>query len=58
MFHLQGIVETPKSGSKAIINGEVYTEGSVIKGVTILKIKGNTVVYEFKGKTFVQRITQ
>lgn len=55
---LQGIVGTPDSGNKAIINGEVMSEGETIKGARILRITSQGVVLLYKGRKVTKTINK
>lgn len=57
MVILQGIIETEK-GIQAIINGGAYKQGSFIRGIRVVKIRASSVVFDYKGRRFVKRLSQ
>ena len=54
---LQGIVSNGE-GDKAIINGETFSEGDKVAGVTIVKITQSGVVFSFHNKRFIKSISK
>ena len=57
MVVLQGIIETAK-GKEAIINGGAYKQGSFVRGMRVVQIRSTSVVFEYKGRRFVKRMSQ
>ena len=57
--HLEGIIMNLSSKKRrAIVNGRVVAQGSVINGVTIKSIKRHKVTYDYKGKSFTQSVAK
>lgn len=57
IISLQGIVETAR-GNKAIINGDMKNEGSVVRGAKIIRINPASVLFEYQGRRFTRKIPQ
>ena len=57
LVDLQGIVET-MDGNKAIVNGEMVTEGDLIGKVKVLKITSQGVVFGFKNQRFTKSVNK
>ncbi|MBI4051780.1 MAG: hypothetical protein HY400_04675 [Elusimicrobia bacterium] len=54
-IRLQGIVEAA-TGVSVIVNNEMYQEGGRVLGARIVRIQGNQVLFEYKGRRFVKSI--
>ncbi|MEK7859204.1 MAG: hypothetical protein AAB320_08690 [Elusimicrobiota bacterium] len=57
LVDLQGIVET-MDGNKAIVNGEMVTEGDLVGKVKVLKITSQGVVFGFKNQRFTKSVNK
>ena len=55
---LQGIIATPDEGNKAIINGEMVSQGDMVGPVKILKITSQAVYFQYKKKKFVKTVSR
>lgn len=55
---LQGIVATPEEGNKAIINGEMVSEGDMVGKVKVLKISQQGVTFLYKHRKFQMSVSR
>jgi hypothetical protein len=62
LVDLQGIVSTPESGNRAIVNGEVVSEGDLVKTsagpVKVLRITTQAVGFAYKDKRFNKSVNR
>lgn len=55
---LQGIVATPDEGNKAIVNGEMVSQGDMVGKVKILKISAQEVTFLYKRRKFKKSVSR
>lgn len=58
LIDLQGVISTPDSGNKAIINGEIVGEGEIVSGAKVVRITTQGVVFLHKGRKFTKTISR
>ena len=62
LVDLQGIVSTPESGNRAIVNGEVVSEGDLVKTsagpVKVLRITTQVVGFGYKDRRFNKTVNR
>jgi hypothetical protein len=56
-IELYGIVATPH-GISAMVNDRILNEGDRIFGAIVKKITTNTVIFEYKKRTFYKRVSK
>ncbi|MDD5656532.1 MAG: general secretion pathway protein GspB, partial [Elusimicrobia bacterium] len=58
IVELQGIVSASDGSNRAIVNGEVVSEGDAISGVRVLRITTRGVVFGYKNKRFMKAVNR
>ncbi|MFA6029046.1 MAG: hypothetical protein WC969_04230 [Elusimicrobiota bacterium] len=56
-IQLYGIIATP-NGISALVNDSIVSEGDRILGATVKKITTGTVVFEYRKRTFIKRVSK